>query len=155
MDNFARRDRDIFADLERPLIDLGRGKATLPAFEVLLEIGQPAQNTLTAGAQRLAQRDRIGHQEVGGGKGVGELLVEKGRLAARHIVDAVDMINQAGEPICCVQIGFLQKIEHGQLVPVGVCKALIGIFRVWLGLGRAIIQTRFDGVSPDFGIALP
>jgi hypothetical protein len=40
-------------------------------------------------------------------------------------------------------------------LPVGIGKALIGIFRVWLALGRAIIQTRFDGVSPDFGKALP
>ncbi len=150
-DHLAGGGGDILADLELVEVGLADRQLTIAARQVRGEILHAPHQAFAIGGGHLLQGGRVGHQEIGRRKGVGEHLGEELDPALGHGIDAVDAGHQAVEPVRGQQIGLFHHVEDGIFRPARIEEPLVAL--AGLDDRRGGFAGRAPGgVAPQVGI---
>ena len=154
VDHRARRGGDVLADRE----GLGVGhldrQLALAALQILQQVVQALHQVLAAGLDGGAQHLRIGHDEVGRRHRVDELAGIEIHLLGGLVVQPVDLAHRRLHPARRQQVGLLDVVEQGVLVPGGVGEAAVAALWADDRLGL-LAHHPLGGALPQGHIVLP
>ena len=152
--DLARRDADVLTELERLHVGHLDVEAPLAVLEVGQEVLQPVEQVLAVRFDRGAQHLGVGHDEVCGREGVGELARIEVHLARGRLVEPVGFAHHVGEPAGRQQVGLLDVIEDRVFLPGGIAEAPVA--RFGHGKGRSFLAKHLSRRGlPQVQVALP
>ena len=153
-DHLAGRERQVLAQLERLEVGHLDREAAFAPRQILEQVVESVQQIRAAALQRGAQDLRIGRHEVAGRHRVDELTGVEIDLLLGLVVEALELVDRIDQPARGQQIGLLDEIEHGVVVPRRVPKAAVALFGLDHRLHR-LPEQALAGVLPEPQIILP
>jgi hypothetical protein len=113
------------------------------ALQILDQILQSLDQVFAACIDCFLQDIRVGHDKVGRGDGVDELLCVEVELLPCFSIHAIRIVDNFLHPAAGHQVGLLDEIEIGALIPQGRFKTAVALVR--LVKGFAVLTQEFPG----------